>query len=911
MGFSFDGFVLRPPRISPVNSKHTGEPDNGVIRSPLTIPDVYDIKAVSPEFVDAYADQYRAAVLEGPGTSPQEYLFWAQNTAQLAVADDPNWWTEEGAGTYPTGVLAVEDTTPEPQDPPLEGAGWFYDGTGRVVVTDDGGRSLGAILWLVVVRGDVDDYDDDGWTNPDDPGNPPPGEPVRQGSNPYLALEVLTGDQNPSAGTVDLTAAQLVLLDGGLSQGRGDQIMTVRYTVGPVKMWWTRNDRYETRFGWNDATQRWEPYKGSSPRNLGRLYLDQTYMMNPKVANLPINAELPGTAVVDAYAMIRLGPTPSLATPVEHVTVRPNSEVEGGFDFGPFQDFNAVMGQSNGILEFNPSFAEQHAGKTIWYCFKTFSETDDGVVGQLLDALTEPLFLSPIPGPTDRPLVRFGNRTYLTPSPFNTDAELDAQVDPEEGEIFVSLSTGRIRLSTTDVNKSNPDNASTFDKHYFGEDVIYDGVALNGEPQPTKTPVQLVDDTGTPATAGSGDLFIPLAVTLPNDNYATDLTRRGLGVSGIINAPDETGAFPFSPSTVPGVRPGGDTLTDPWTGLVRQVEDGVGDTILFSTKSAAQILVVDREDDFPDHSFEVVKGSAYVARQAHTGGLGTLSKVMLSRDDLRDWDGEAVYFLQSTLIPSTYTRTARVLSRNRDLFRFAGDEKLYFNVDGAPTYTWDAATLPAASFYTPEQVAASINSAITVTGSAYALNGRVVIEAGDPDTGSVEIGWGTATEKDLTGAAILGFMPGWKAVGGTTNWLPDSGVALGLNRSPTNMARTKATPDIAATARMEDRTLTKSIQPTPFYFLDAPPLQDVAGIDEGVFFNFQTLVLDGESVTIVNRSLSTTGTSSIVSGSESSIGLRRTLSKATWRGPHLLSGLGSAALCLSLCWAPLALGVVS
>ena len=842
MGFSFDGFVLRPPRISPVNSKYTGEPDNGVIRVPMEVPPVYDISGTSPDFIDAYADQYRAAVLDGPGSSPQEYLFWAQNTAQLAVADDPSWWTELGQGTFPAGSLSVLDTTPAPQKPPLKGAGWFYDGTSRVVVADDGGRSLGAILWLVVARGDVDDYDDEGWVDPDNPASP------RAGDNPYLAFEIATGDQNPVAGTADLTAAQLTLLDGGLSQERGDQIMGVRYTVGTVKMWWTRNDRYETRFGWSDTTQRWEPYKGSSPRDLGRLYLDQTYKMDPKVANLPVNSELPGTSVVDAYAMIRLGPSPSLALPVEDIVVRPNTEVAGGFDFTAYPDFNAVMGQTNGILEFNPSFAEQHAGKTVWYCFKTFTETDEGLVGQLLDALTDPLFLSPIPGPTDRPLLRLGNRTYLTPTLLDTDADQDAHGDPAEGEVSVSLSTGRIRLAPGDMAKSDPDDAAAFDKHFFGEDVIYDGVALNQVPQPTKAPVQLVDDAGVPSTAGSGDLFIPLAVTLPNDNYSTDLTRRGLGVSGIINAPDETGALPISPGTVPGIRPGGDTLTGVWTGMVRQVEDGVGDTIIFATQSAAQILVVDREQDLPDRSYKVAKGTAYVSRQAH--GAGTLSKVQLSRDDLRDWDGEAVYFLQASLTPATYTRLPRVLSRNRDLFRFDGTEILYFNVDTVD-YTWLASALPAASFYTPDQVAASINTAITGTGSAYALNGRLVIEGDD----TVEIGWGTATDKDLSGAAILGFMPGWRVQGGTTNWLTDSGVSLGLNRSPVNMARTNATPDLAASDRMEDRTLTKNIQATPFFFLDAPPLQDVAGIDDGVFFNLQSMITEGESVTIVNRPL--------------------------------------------------------
>jgi len=41
--FSFDGYVLRGPRIAPVNSLTTGEPNSGVIRDTRVIPTNYTL----------------------------------------------------------------------------------------------------------------------------------------------------------------------------------------------------------------------------------------------------------------------------------------------------------------------------------------------------------------------------------------------------------------------------------------------------------------------------------------------------------------------------------------------------------------------------------------------------------------------------------------------------------------------------------------------------------------------------------------------------------------------------------------------------------------------------------------------------------------------------------------------------
>jgi len=873
MGFSFDGWVLRPPRIAPSNSASTGEPVTGVLRDAREVPPIYALEPQSPEFVDARADQYRTAVLEAPGTTPVEYLLWAANTAQLAVALDPDWWTEEGFGTIPIGELQVTDDTPAvipPGDPTPVNYGFFEDGTSRVVVQDNGDRSIGNIIALVISRGDVDDYDDEGWTDEDDLS----ATPIREGTKPYITVLLTALDQDADAGLVRLTREDLIpeppydtgqildVLEGGLSNDRGDRIREVRYALAPAKFWWTRNDRYETRFGWNGTTQKWEPYKGTGSVNVGKLLLDEMYQLDPKVTNLPVNSYLPGdSATPDAYAMIRLGENPGAAsTPVDMIRIRPDSEVEDGYDFSNDPTAKAVMGRSNGKLEFNPAYAAQHAGKTIWYSYKHFFETADGIVGPLRDADFQPLFLAPIPGPTDRPLLKLGNRRYLQPILVATDALLEAAASPAVGQVVLSLSTGRLRLSPEDVAKSDPDSVH-FDKHFLGEDVVYDGVALNAISQPTKEPTKLLNESGGVAIVGTAtEYYLPCEEVLP-ENFVGSDPYRGLGKSGMLDAPDATGAVPKYPLLDASVRPGGDDSTGQNTGRLRQVTDGVGDTIIFSKKGAvAAVLVVDREDDLPSQPYKVQKGEAYVAREMGAHG----SRVMLSRDDLDDWQGgtpgEPVYFLQATVTPATYTTQARLISRNRDIFRFEEAQTLYFAIDGTP-YEWTAPT--AQSFYTPEEVAADLmaNSVPPLpAGAAYAQNGRVVLEAADPDTGSIEVGWGALGSggvpvKDLSGAAVLGFLPGWRADGGVENWLPDSGAALGMARSPINLDRADATPDIRDRDRIEDGILTKDVPPTPFYFLNYPPLQDIAGFDEGVFFNLQTIITDGDDVQVVNKPL--------------------------------------------------------
>ena len=853
---NFNGKVLEGVRQSPVNSPTTNEPGAGVIRDIRGLPANYILSA--PPLICATADQYRVAALDAPGSTIVEYLVWAQNSSQLATVDDASWWTTGGVGNISIGDLEVIAYPGSDQE-------LYMDGTANVIVVDNGNRSIGSISWLVVARGDVE-YDDDGWDDVDNPSIP------RKGSNPYLAFEIDLNNQNPVSGMVTLTPSQLVQLDGGLSIERGDRIIQPRYTVAAPRFWWTRNDRYEKRFGWDASLQRWEPWKGSGVKNLGYLLLEEaSFTMDPKLQNFPLGAFLPGDATPggeDKYSMIRLGTDPGITSipagpggDFIGIQVKPDDAVED-FDFSVAPTLTGVMGQTNGKLVFNPTYVNLHAGKSVWYSYKGFSKDEDGIIGSIQDALTSDLFLAPLPGPTDALLLRYGNRSYLDSVTFANDASLQAEVatngDPDEGQIYLSLSTGRLVLSPVDLGKANPGDPNTFSKYYLGDGLVYDGVSLCQRPQPTRSPVKLLAEDGDP-TEDADEIFMPEAEYLPGTYHSVDWNNayRGLGISGILNVSDETGSLPL-PGDVP-VRPGGDNsygggvdplVTDPNVGMVRRLEDGVSDLIIFGKNHA---ITLTRSYRIPDDKPSRIRGgNAYVCLQVE--GTDPGSRVEMGRYDRQELDGDFIYFLQAALTPATFTAEAKLYSRNRDIFRFDGDEILYFAVDGVP-YQWSSSGLvagyPDQSSFTAEEVVADMATIATLpAGSVVEHLGRILITG----TASVEIGWG-GTTKDLSGSAVLGFLPGWLAVEGEPCWLPDSGVSVGLFRSPVNQDRSKSTADFAYVDRIRDGLLSESLQPNPYFFLQNPPLQDIAGYGENFFFQLVNYIIDGDDIQIIYKNL--------------------------------------------------------
>lgn len=818
MGFDFSGFVLVAPRSATSNATTTEEATNGVDRDWKPLDGAYAIPA--PPLVSLSADQYRAAVLLHPEEGTTEYAFWAANTADIRSL--PSFEVRnQGSVTFPEGTLTVTSTTNPFGDP----------GSNRAIIVDDALRSILTITSLEVQRGDTGG----------------------------LFELVGHGSFNPVSGVFTVTdPALLVNLGGGLSTARGDQARQVVYTLAGPSFWWSRNDAYEQRFKWDGRSQRWRPLRGTPPRNLGMLLPNGTYGLSPAPSSVPLGEYLPGDSTTpDSYCAVRLGSQPdAISQPVAEPSVPGGfggikvveDENVDEFDFAAEPTNAAVVGQQTGTLRWNPAFVDEFAGQNVFYSYVGFIDQDAiEPLGLLENADVDPLFLAPIPGPTEYPFIRIGSRQPLEAFLVETEQQLAALVIGT-GQVGVALSTGRLRFAEADVLRSQPESV-TFDEAYLGASVYYDGVSLTQRPVPLRQPVQVVDSGGVPTIVDGKDhqIFIPNAQPSPS-----------LGVSGVLYVEDRTGTLPNVTAT-PGVRPGGGS------GLVRSLE-GPWDLVLFTDNG--QIRTIETfEREGPRFRFKIPRGTAFVDLRQGAGG----SEVILGREDLRRFQGRALYFVQSSVQPAAYVGQARLHSRVRNTFTLTGTEVLVFRVGGSIN-TWDASTNPggiptaAGGTFTAAEIATSL-TATMAEGAAVAVNGRVVLQtdqvADGRHYGEIEIGFGPSGQRNLSGAAALGFLPGWLVrVAAPTDvlpppdlvWLPDNGTSLGVYRSPFDLDGSQEdVSDVNHVARFDDVVLQASVSASPIVLLDRAPLEDIAGYDENVFFRTQrglssTFLLNYENV---------------------------------------------------------------
>jgi len=840
MAFDFSGSVIRGARTANANATTTGRAQSGVVRDVKPLPPTFDLTSsngYAPDLVDADADHYRTAILNSPVEGTTEYMIWAANSSQIARIDTSNddWLSEDGTGTIPIGTDPVQKIPAS--------AGYFEDGTNKVIVTDNGGNSIAAIKEIRVRNG---------------------------GTLAVTTIDAVDFKSvDPDSGLIEVSSPVLVAdFNGAFSNERGDRVTKVEYWVAASRFWWTRNDPYETRFGWDAGRQQWRPYKGGPVKDLGPLSFDGTYVLSPRPTGVGVGDYLPGTAGNgDRYAMVRLGRVPDsgslpvaenndvLVAPFSGLLVVDDGDV-GSYSFSSSGAPEAgVVGLTSGAVQWNPSFIQEYAGQMVWYSHRSFDAEATGGVGALRDADRNPLFITPPPTIGQHVFIRVGTRRFLTPILVESDTDLDT-VTPSVTEVGVSMSTGKLKLSEDLVGKADPDNP-LYDPQYLGAQVNFDGVALNEQPQPLRQPVPLEDEDGDPIVGirDEDKAFVPVA---------DPFEANGLGTSGILHVPDWTGAEPRIATSVPGVRPGGNNSVDQTTGLVRHVyfyppgveSVYVGDTFMFSYKGAVEfLLTVPRTEDLPGLSLGVKGGKAKVAREATLLTNLTLgSAVKLNFKAIRDLGtNNEVYFQQAWFRPATYTNTARVVGRIRDEFTFDGGETLVFAIDGVlPAHEWTAT----AGTFSIDEVVADIQANTVPVLPANAVSqsgGHLVLQAAT----SIEIGFGKNNVKDLSACEALGVLPGWRAVGGQDNWLSDSGLTFGLNRSPLNLDRSEPYADFQERYRVEDLQLSpdSGIQAQALVLLDYPPLQDVPGYDDNVFFQITTLVQNGPTVAIDNRYL--------------------------------------------------------
>lgn len=795
MSFDLSGYVLRPARSASGNSTSTGESTTGVCRdhiSPSALSAAGYELAVGRD-VEPYADMYRAAVLLRTSESTDEYMIWAATTGSYSTVESEAF-TINGNPDFVTsakGSLTV---------------GAFSDGTDTLYVQDSGGRDLSSLL------------------------DPVTNLQLMRGDDQSLVTAAFSS-QDPSTGEVVLDSATQTLLGGGFSKKRGDLVLIVQYVLAGPRFWWSRNDSEALRFGWDGGAGRWTPFKGSPPQDLGAALEDpdETYELSPPPTRFEAGEELPGTpGTPDEFSIIRAGPYPdSTATPLS-VLVVSDTLAEAPYPTGaPYSSYNAVVGETTGVLVLEPTWAADNAGLTLWYNPESFRPDNDGFLANLAGLATDSSLgspvLSPIPGPTEFPFVRIGYRRHLTPIPKANDASLDDPAAISSGTFQWSQTTGKIVLSADDIKKAQPLEAE-YSIAYLSAKIYYDGVSLSTQPVPVQSPAALLDEDGNPLIgegAGGtgvpvfGKLFIRRASSLPPP-----------GTAGVLYVPDGTGKRPDISAGPPNARPNG-------SGLVRKI-NGVGDTFIFASSRALPDLTVEEyQEDIPILKIRVKKTEAVTSRMpaAETpGGATNTSQVQMKRRGLK---GDGAFFAQAQCTPSVYASEARIYSRLGEPFVLDGAEELRFRVD-SDTYTWTAS---AAGSFTAAQIAAELNTLMSGSGAAGVFRGRVWIEADDPENGSVEIGW-NADEDDLSGHAALGFLPSWRVEvpGAEFRWLPDNGASVGLYRSPENLDRSSRIADVKAVGVYNDVLMTNNIPQTPFFTVTNPPLEDIPGYDEGVHF---------------------------------------------------------------------------
>ncbi len=184
MGFDFDGYVLRPPRVATGNAQSTGEATSGVDRDHKNLTGFTAGLGPTGRPPEPFADAYRAAVLLRSDAGA-EYLLWAANNGSLTTVETPDYAVAGNTNfvTVVAGSLLV---------PP------FADGTDTFIVKDAGNRSIHSVTLLLIKRGDTS-----------------------------ALVSATFVSQDMVSGKVVLDAATLTALGGGFSEERGDTLSSV------------------------------------------------------------------------------------------------------------------------------------------------------------------------------------------------------------------------------------------------------------------------------------------------------------------------------------------------------------------------------------------------------------------------------------------------------------------------------------------------------------------------------------------------------------------------------------------------------------------------------------------------------------------------------------------------------------
>lgn len=771
------GYSIQAPRCASSNLSTTDEVEASVPRDYKPLSAVYTIPSTPVTAV--YQAVYQTLVL-GRNDADHRIALWAASTG--------NVWTT------PEAVLQNQATlTPLPDPATLVG-----DTTRYLLITDIHDRSLESVSFSVI-RGDT------------------------QGTIPLAGQ----GSFDPVSGIFTIVAAAaLNALGGGFSETRGDRLGPIFTSLQGPTFWWSQNDTFRHRILWDGSKGRWRPRSGSSIVDLGSFTTETTSTrLSPGPTRISLGDYLPGDQdAPDSWSMLRVGTSPNkTSTPVAEppqpfggVLVVSEDDYDT-YDFTLNPTVAGVLRLSDYTLRWNPQYVLAHLGETLYYSYDDFLEDTTKTP---LGTLGDDLYLSPVPERWEYPIIRIGNHSPLRARVVDTETILES-LDLLEGEVGVARSTGKVLISSADLLKRLP-SESTFDISYLDADVFYDGVSLTSTPVPLAKAIQLVDAGGSPTDVSDfGDLYIPLAEPAPTP-----------GVSGVMWLPDETGSQP-SPTPNPGTRPNG-------SGLTRSIE-GSWDLVLFTSTGVLETITTVLEDDeIPKFKFKIPQGTALVDLRA---GPSNGSAVHLGRQDRRKYNGLAMYFRQTLVYPAYYASEAIVWSSVPGPYTFTGQESFQFAINGQ-LFTWS----PPGGTYTTSEVADALDSLVGKSITAVHPSGHVGIHtvfkgSSGKYVGSIEIG-GLETA-DFRAYATLGFGPGWivriSEIPQSTDlhWIPATGMAVGVRRSPLNLNGLQGIPDVAATKTVDDQVLQDRVAGSSVVLLPEVPLESIPGYAQNVYFQLQ------------------------------------------------------------------------
>lgn len=752
------GFILRPARSGNSNAETTATATSGVVRHF----EQWD-SGHQTMIAEMYGSQYRCAFIEG-GDQTEEYLLWASDNGSITQSDS-----------------TMKETTLRSE---------YRDDDGvvrKILVSDADGRDILDVVLVVIVA--------DGFLT----------------------------ELNPSHFSWDgeyihINQSGEALLSGGFQPERGDYFVEAHYQIVDMGFYWVKNDN-RTRFGYDGEADVWKPYKGSNNVNLGRLLVDETYELTPKI-DLQLGAFLKGdTSDPTVKATLRLGVLPTEASTVLKVKAVDDEGIEG-YDFASDLDEpDAVVGVTENKLVFDPNFVANNVGMFIWYSYEDFQEKSDGIMASMLSAIDTPVFLAPIPEYTDRPMVRMGSRNYLKPIACRTEAELNNLVLTSKKSFGWAESTGRCKFHEDLLQKANP-NDSRFEELYYEEDIVYDGVSHNTLPCPFPKSQYL--------SMNDDKYFLEEAETLSNGRFK----------SGFLLVPDGTGKNPttLNPSPLPN-----------GTGLVRRIKT-VGDEVLYTSSFAIKNLdVVNSEKDLK-WAWNIEKGTAMIALD--TG------EVKFNQRDRKSLDesGEDIKFRQSFVVPARTLTEACIPSRKTEPYRIQEELAFAFKVGNVKfvcelNLTTEMTAQEAADIL--NTLSLNINGVSLLdfgTGLFKAFNGRLYLETIDK-TGEIRIGFGADeyldpmlnyTSRNLSGCAAFGFNSGWYVnTDEDICYLNDSGMAFGMFRSPYNKDLSSSNMELDFYSKQHTTGYVGDVNSDFFHHLDQSPLKDMMGFDEGVFFNYR------------------------------------------------------------------------